>query len=86
MPSVMNTQSKRHPIQERKERRLHQLKNQIVELGLEQNVIDLELFGKTIILEPEPIEFFDELRSEIMRCAEEDRQLGRTHDPVPDNG
>jgi len=77
---------KRHPIQEREERKLRELKSQIVELGLEQNVLDLELFGYTVIPEAEPIEFFDELRDKVMELAEEDRRKGQVYDPVPENG
>jgi hypothetical protein len=77
---------KRHPILEREERKLAELKQQIVELGLEQNVIDLELYGYTVLLNPEPIELFDEMREKVMELAEEDRRKGQVYSPVPENG
>lgn len=77
---------KRHPILEREERRLAELKAQIIELGLEQNVLDLELFGYTVIRDAEPIGLFDEMRDRVMELAEEDRRTGQVYSPVPENG
>lgn len=71
---------------EREEQRVHGLRARIVELGLEQNILDLELYGYTVVPEPEPLAFFDELRAKIMELAEEDRRLGQRYDPLPNNG
>jgi len=77
---------KRHPILEREERKLAELRQQIIDLGLERNVLDLELFGYTVIPDAEPIEFFDEMRETVMRLAGEDREKGTVYSPVPENG
>lgn len=76
----------RHPVILREEQRLHDLRRAIVEQDLLENVLDLELYGYTVVLDPEPIELFDQLRETIMRLAEEDREQGNVYSPVPENG
>lgn len=48
-----------------------ELADRIAELGLEGNVVDLAVRGYTIVENPAPLEFFDELRRRIVECVAE---------------
>lgn len=76
----------RHPMLVREERRLHDLKRAVMDQGLEENILDLELYGYTVISDAAPIEMFDEMKRAVQRLAEEDREMGRVYSPVPKNG
>ena len=57
--------------------RLDRLRDDIFRLELERNIVELELYGYTIIRDAMPMPFFDELRAAIMALAEEDSKAGR---------
>ena len=67
----------RHPEVIAQHERLDRLRDEIFELGLERNVVELELYGYTVISDVKPMSFFDELRETILKLGEEDRELGR---------
>lgn len=50
--------------------------DEIIRLGLERNVVELELYGYTIIEGAKPLSFFDELRQTILRLGAEDLAAG----------
>ena len=60
-----------------KHERLDRIRDEILRLGLERHVLDLELYGYTILENVKPLSFFDELRETILRLGEEDRAAGR---------
>lgn len=79
------TQDKRHPSVVEAHKRLDRMRDEIVRLGLERNVLDLELYGYTVIENVKPLSFFDELRETILKLAEEDKQADDvTHLSGPD--
>jgi phytanoyl-CoA dioxygenase PhyH len=53
------------------------LRSELLELGLEKHVLDLELLGYTVIENAIALDVVDELRASIMAAAEEDRRRGR---------
>ena len=67
----------RHPEVIAQHERLDRLRDEIFELGLERNVVELELYGYTVISDVKPMSFFDELRETILKLGEEDQELGR---------
>ena len=68
----------RHPTVIAQHERLDRIRDDIFRLGLERNIVELELYGYTVIPEVESLSFFDELRETILRLGQEDRELGRT--------
>jgi hypothetical protein len=56
--------------------RLDRMHDEIVRLGLERNILELELYGYTVVEDVKPLSFFDELRETILRLGEEERQAG----------
>ncbi len=67
----------RHPAVIESHQRLDRIRDEIVRLGLERNILDLELYGYTVIENAKPLSFFEELRETILRLGEEDRKAGR---------
>ena len=67
----------RHPEVIAQHERLDKLRDEIFGLGLERNIVELELYGYTIIHDVKPLAFFDELRETILKLGEEDLELGR---------
>lgn len=67
----------RHPEVVAQHRRLDKLRDEIFALGLERNVVELELYGYTVVEDVKPLPFFDELRETILDLGEEDHRLGR---------
>ena len=59
------------------------MRDDIFRLGLERHVVELEIYGYTIVRDVESMEFFDELRATILRLGQEDRDQGRT---IPQSG
>lgn len=70
-------EDKRHPAVIEAHARLDRLRDEIVRLGLERNVLELELYGYTIIRDAQPMSFFDDLRKKILELGEADREAGR---------
>ena len=66
----------RHPSVIEGHQRLDRLRDEIIRLGLERNVLELELYGYTILDDVKPEPFIDELRETILKLGEEDRQAG----------
>ncbi|MFP6616947.1 MAG: phytanoyl-CoA dioxygenase family protein [Candidatus Hydrogenedentota bacterium] len=66
----------RHPDVVAQHERLNRLRDEIFELGLERNIVELELYGYTIIHDVKPASFFDELRERILELGEQDKKLG----------
>jgi ectoine hydroxylase-related dioxygenase (phytanoyl-CoA dioxygenase family) len=58
-------------------RRLDRMRDEIIRLGLERNVLELELYGYTVVEDVMPLAFFDELRETILELGEEDMKAGR---------
>ncbi len=69
---------KRHPAVVAQQERLDRMRDGIFRLGLERNVVELEIYGYTVVHDVESMEFFDELRETILRLGQEDRDQGRT--------
>ncbi len=67
----------RHPAVIEANDRLDRLRDDIFNLGLERNIVELELYGYTVLKAVRPPEFIDELRSAILQLGEEDKQAGR---------
>jgi len=67
----------RHPTVIDAHKRLDRMRDEIVRLDLTQNVLELELYGYTIVENVKPLAFFDELRDTILRLGEEDRVAGK---------
>ena len=67
----------RHPTMIESHKRLDRMRDEIIRLGLERNVLELELYGYTILENVKPLAFFDELRETILRLGEEDRAAGK---------
>lgn len=57
--------------------RLDRIYNDILTLELERNVVELELYGYTILNDVKPLGFFDDLRATILRLGAEDQAAGR---------
>ena len=72
-----STEDTRHPAVIESHQRLDRMRDEIIRLGLERNVLDLELYGYTVLNDVKPLSFFDELRETILRLGEEDREAGR---------
>lgn len=53
------------------------LREELLDLGLEKHVLDLELLGYTVIESAIPLDVVDELRAGVMAAADEDRSRGR---------
>ncbi len=68
----------RHPAVIAQQDRLDNLRDDIFRLGLERHVVELELYGYTVIPDVESLSFFDELRETILKLGQEDRDRGRT--------
>lgn len=68
----------RHPAVVAQQERLDRLRDDIFRLGLERNVVELELYGYTVIPNVQDEAFFDELRETILALGQEDREQGRT--------
>lgn len=66
----------RHHNEIERHQRLDRMRDQVLRLGLERNVLDLELYGYTILEDVKPLSFFDELRETILRLGEQDRVAG----------
>ena len=52
--------------------------DEIVRLGLERNVVELELYGYTVLHDVAPLSFFDEMRETVLRLGAEDEADGRS--------
>ncbi len=68
----------RHPLVVEQHDRLERQRDEIFALGLERNVVELELFGYTVLEAVRPPTFFEELREKILELGREDEELGRT--------
>mgnify|MGYP006140880491 FL=1 len=53
--------------------RLDRMYDEIVRLDLSRNVLELDLYGYTIVQNAKPLSFFEELRATILKLGEEDR-------------
>ena len=60
-------QDARHPATIAAHERLDRLRDEIVRLGLERNVLDLEIYGYTVLEGVKPQAFFDELRAILIQ-------------------
>lgn len=58
--------------------RLDRLYADICALELERHVVELELYGYTVLSDIKPLSFFDELRETILQLGAEDAAKGRT--------
>ena len=58
--------------------RLNRMYDEIVRLDLSRNVLELDLYGYTIVHDAKPLSFFEELRATILKLGEEDRQNNKT--------
>jgi hypothetical protein len=58
--------------------RLDRMYDEIVRLDLSRNVLELDLYGYTIVHEAKPLSFFDALRAAILKLGEEDRYNNKT--------
>ena len=58
--------------------RLDRMYDEIVRLDLSRNVLELDLYGYTIVHDAKPLSFFEELRATILKLGEEDRQNNKT--------
>ena len=58
-------------------KRLDRMRDEILRLDLAHNIVELELYGYTIVDDVKPLSFFDELRATILKLGEEDRQADR---------
>lgn len=67
----------RHPAVIESQRRLDRMYEEIIRLDLERNVLELELYGYTVVKDVKPLAFFDALRETILRLGEQDRKAGR---------
>jgi len=67
----------RHPENIAQHRRLDALRDQLFELGLERNVVELELYGYTVLEQVQPQSFFDTMRATILALGREDEELAR---------
>ncbi|XOV86138.1 MAG: phytanoyl-CoA dioxygenase family protein [Pseudomonadota bacterium] len=67
----------RHPATVETSQRLDRMRDEIFRLGLERNIVELELYGYTVVQDAKPLAFFDELRDTILALNEEDRVSGR---------
>ena len=50
---------KRHPAVVAQQERLDRMRDDIFRLGLERNVVELEIYGYTVVRDVESMEFFD---------------------------
>lgn len=66
----------RDPIAIEAHTRLDRMREEIERLDLAHNIVELELYGYTIVENVKPLSFFDELRTTILKLAEEDRRAG----------
>ncbi len=76
----------RHPAVVAAHQRLDRIRDDILRLGLERHVLDLELYGYTVLDQIKPLSFFDDLRSTILKLGEEDRIAGRRIPLAGDRG
>jgi len=67
----------RHPMVVAAHERLDRLHGEITRLGLERNIVELEIYGYTVVHDAMPMAFFDELRETIMELGEQDRAAGK---------
>lgn len=67
----------RHPQVVAAHRRLDDLRDQIFDLELERHVVELELYGYTVLPDVKPLSFFDDMREAILRLGKEDDELDR---------
>ena len=58
--------------------RLDRMYDEIMRLDLSRNVLELDLYGYTIVHDAKPLSFFEELRATILKLGEEDRQNNKT--------
>ena len=56
--------------------RLDRMRDEIERLDLAHNIVELELYGYTIVENVKPLSFFDELRTTILKLGEEDLRAG----------
>jgi hypothetical protein len=52
------------------------MRDEIERLDLAHNIVELELYGYTIVENVKPLSFFDELRTTILKLGEEDLRAG----------
>lgn len=69
--------SRRHPAVIEQEQCLDRIRDELLRLDLASHVLDLELYGYTILPAVKPMTFFDALRETILALGEEDRLAGR---------
>lgn len=78
MPDTMKSDTdQRHPAVIAEHAALDRMRDEIFRLGLERNIVELELYGYTVLSDVKPLSFFDELRETILRLGEEDLQRGQ---------
>ena len=58
--------------------RLDRMYTEIIRLGLERHVVELELYGYTVVEDCAPLNFFDELRDTIIRLGAADAAAGKS--------
>jgi hypothetical protein len=68
-PEASVIADKRHPAVIAQTERLDRMRDDIFRLGLERNVVELELYGYTVVSDVKDIAFFDELRETILRLG-----------------
>ena len=67
--------------------RLDRIYSEILFLGLERHIVELELYGYTVIPDVKPVGFFDDLRKTILQLGAEDAASGSTWSLAgPDGG
>ena len=57
--------------------RLDRIYGEILRLGLERHIVELELYGYTVLADVKPIGFFDDLRKTILQLGAEDAASGK---------
>lgn len=57
--------------------RLDRMYGEILRLGLERNILELDLYGYTVVENAQPPEFFTELRQTILKLGQEDEHGNR---------
>ena len=66
--------------------RLDRIYSEILRLGLERQIVELELYGYTVLPSVKPIEFFDDLRRTILKLGAEDAAAGKKWPLAGPNG
>lgn len=75
--SAFQASQNRLPNSQAQQERLDNLRDAIFTLGLERNIVELELYGYTILKNAMPPAFFDALRDRLLVLDAEDKAAGR---------